>query len=140
MTDENEWKVVLARVAFGENRGSCLGKGEGTCIQKDDMQEIYPKLQWADMIVLASPIYYWGFSGQMMSLITRFYAPGKPAATKYALFLSSGSPGVYDAPISEYKSILRFFGAEDMGIMTVYGADNSSEDTLAKFREFGESL
>lgn len=118
----------------------CHGKGEGQCIQKDDMQSIYPKLKEAEMVVLASPIYYWGFSGQMMSAITRFYAPGKPAATKYAMFLSSGSPGVYDAPISEYKSVLRFFGAEDLGIMTVCGSDNSSEETLAKFKEFGESL
>ncbi len=118
----------------------CHTKGDGACVQKDDMQEIYPYLANSDMIVIASPIYYWGFSGQMMSLITRFYAPGKPTAEKYALFLSSGSPGVYDAPISEYKSILKFFGATNMGIITAYGDQNQSEEKLKEFKDFGLSL
>ena len=118
----------------------CHTKGDGACVQKDDMQEIYPYLAKADMVVIASPIYYWGFTGQMMSLITRFYAPGSPAADKYALFLSSGSPGVYDAPVSEYKSILKYFGATNMGIITAYGDQNQSEDKLKEFRDFGLSL
>ena len=90
----------------------CHKVGAGQCVQKDDMQEIYPRLAEADLVVLCSPIYYWSFSGQMQSLITRFYAPGKPAAKKYAMILSSGSPGVYEAPISQYKSILSYFGAD----------------------------
>ena len=127
--------------------GGCIGceychaKGEGKCVQQDDMQKIYPVLtQWVDMIVIASPIYYWGFTGQMMNFITRFYAIGKPMATKYAMFLSSGSPGVYDAPISEYKSILRFFGATNMGIITAAGDENKSEAKLKEIRDFGLSL
>ena len=118
----------------------CHTKGDGACVQKDDMQEIYPYLANSDMVVIASPIYYWGFSGQMMSLITRFYAPGRPAADKYALSLSSGSPGVYDAPVSEYKSILKFFGATNMGIITAYGDQNQSEEKLKEFKDFGLSL
>jgi multimeric flavodoxin WrbA len=104
------------------------------------MQDVYPYLANADMVVLASPIYYWGFTGQMMSVITRFYAPGKPAASKYAMFLSSGSPGVYDAPVSEYKSMLKYFGATNMGIITAYGSQNNSEEKLKEFRDFGYSL
>ncbi len=118
----------------------CHTKGDGACVQKDDMQEIYPYLANSDMVVIASPIYYWGFSGQMMSLITRFYAHGRPAADRYALFLSSGSPGVYDAPVSEYKSILKFFGATNMGIITAYGDQNQSEEKLKEFKDFGLSL
>ena len=118
----------------------CHTKGDGACVQKDDMQEIYPYLANSDMVVIASPIYYWGFSGQMMSLITRFYAPGRPVADKYALFLSSGSPGIYDAPVSEYKSILKFFGATNMGIITAYGDQNQSEEKLKEFKDFGLSL
>ena len=118
----------------------CHTKGEGVCVQKDDMFNVYPDLMDAEMIVIASPIYYWGFSGQMMSLISRFYAIGKPAADKYAMFLSSGSPGVYDAPISEYRSILKFFGATNMGIITANGDENQSEAKLEELKTFGMSL
>lgn len=54
-----------------KNIGGCLAceychtKGNGKCIQQDDMQEVYPLLEEADMIVLASPIYYHNFTGQL---------------------------------------------------------------------------
>ena len=42
----------------------CLGcngcqRNSGTCVQKDDMQEIYQKINDADIVVLASPVYYY---------------------------------------------------------------------------------
>ena len=138
-------KVDVVGVAKLKING-CLGceychkAGAGKCIQKDDMQDVYPKLAEADVIVIASPIYYWSFSGQMQSVITRFYAPGKPAAKKYAMILSSGSPDVYNAPISQYKDILAYFGAEDLGIKTFNGPDQLSEENLAEVRAFGASI
>ena len=123
--------------------GGCRRKEKGSpepCVQKDDMQEIYPKLAEADCVVFTSPVYYWSFSGQMQSLITRFYAPGKPAAKKYAMILSSGSPGVYEAPISQYKSILSYFGAEDLGIFVFNGPDQTTEDNLAEIKAFAASI
>ena len=52
--------------------GYCKGAGNGKCAQKDDMQEIYPYLMEAEMIVLASPIYYFTMSAQLQSVIQRF--------------------------------------------------------------------
>ena len=43
----------------------CHTKGNGVCVQKDDMQEVYSLLGEADMLVIASPIYYHGVSGQL---------------------------------------------------------------------------
>ena len=36
----------------------CHSKGNGKCIQKDDMQDIYLLLNDTNMLILASPIYY----------------------------------------------------------------------------------
>lgn len=36
----------------------CHTKGDGKCIQQDDMQEVYPLMEEAEMLVLASPVYY----------------------------------------------------------------------------------
>lgn len=41
--------------------------------KKDDMQEVYPLPEEAEMIVLASPIYYHNFSGQVQRAINRIY-------------------------------------------------------------------
>lgn len=44
------------------------------CVQKDDMQNIYPLIEQSDTIVLASPLYYWTISAQLKAFIERFYA------------------------------------------------------------------
>lgn len=56
----------------------CHTKGNGKCIQQDDMKEVYPLLEEAEMIVLASPIYYHSFTGQLQCAINRIYALDKP--------------------------------------------------------------
>ena len=63
----------------------CHTKGHGACVQKDDMQEVYTLLQETDMLVIASPIYYHGISGQLKCVIDRFYSaayPSKPSRLK----------------------------------------------------------
>ena len=55
----------------------CFGGGkdsEHPCVQKDDMNQIYPVYQEADIVVLASPAYYWGISGQLKTAFDRLFA------------------------------------------------------------------
>jgi multimeric flavodoxin WrbA len=56
----------------------CLGCGhcdkEGVCIQKDDMTGLYPLLESAPRIAVASPIYFYGVTGQLKLLIDRSQA------------------------------------------------------------------
>lgn len=120
----------------------CHTKGEGKCIQQDDMQGIYPVLEEAEMIVLASPIYYHSFTGQLQCAINRIYALDKPKKLKKAaLILSSGSDHVYSGAIYEYQnSFLNYLRLEDMGIFTAYGRQNKSEEKLSELRKFGKSL
>ena len=118
----------------------CHTKGEGKCIQRDDMDKVYPELASADAVVFASPVHYFMISGQLQSVIARFYAPGKPKAQKYAMLVSSASPGVYAGIEGQYKSMLAYFKAEDLGIKEVNGDDNKSESTLADIEAFGASI
>ncbi|HIU76178.1 MAG TPA: flavodoxin family protein [Candidatus Pelethocola excrementipullorum] len=120
----------------------CHGKGEGKCIQQDDMQEIYPVLDETEMIVLASPVYYHSFTGQLQCAINRIYALDKPKhLKKAALILSSGSDKVYGGAIYEYQnSFLDYLKLEDMGIFTAYDKQNKSEEKLSELRNFGQSL
>lgn len=118
----------------------CHTKGEGRCVQQDDMQAIYPKLASADMIVFASPVYYFAFTGQLQNTITRFYAPWSPVAKKYAMILSSASPNVYDAIKIQYQAFLSFIKAQDCGIKTFCGTNQINENNLEAMRAFGASL
>lgn len=131
-----------------KNIHGCLGceychtKGSGRCVQNDDMQEVYPLLDAAEMIVLASPIYYHGFSGQLQCALNRIYALDKPRHLKRAaLFLSSGDQDVYDGAIYAYRnSFLGYLKLENMGIYTAFGDQNKSEELLSRLNAFGRSL
>ena len=104
----------------------CHTKEMGICIQKDDMQAIYELLKNADMLVLASPIYYHGISGQLKCVIDRFYAvafPEKPQhLERVAMILSSEDPDMYDGAMFSFNGdFVGFLGLESMGIFTAYG-------------------
>jgi multimeric flavodoxin WrbA len=128
------------------NIGGCKGceychtKGGGACIQKDEMAEVYPALAESEMLLLASPVYYHGLSGQLESVISRFYAVMAPAAKKWALLLTSGSPNVYAAIETQYKGILGFIQAQDLGIFEYDGKQVGTEEALAEIKAFGASL
>ena len=119
----------------------CHGEGAGKCIQKDDMEKVMPAYMDCDMIVLASPIYYFDMTAQLSAAIQRVYAIGKPTkATKAALLLSAASPAPFEGAIATYRSMLAFMGIEDMGIFTAGGEENGSEKKLAEIRDFARAL
>ena len=52
----------------------CHGKGNGICVQKDDMADALERIRKADEIALFSPIYWWQVTSQMKLVIDRLYA------------------------------------------------------------------
>lgn len=120
----------------------CHAKAPRACVQRDDMQQIYPALDEADMLVLASPVYYHGLSGQLKCAIDRIYAPGYPRRLrKAALLLSSGSPDVYGGALYTYQhSFLGWLHLEDMGAFTAAGDENKSPELLERLRAAAAAL
>lgn len=138
-------KVTMIPVALKNISGCkaceyCHNNGKENCIQQDDMLEVYEKLEQTDLLVFASPVYYWSWSGQLQNTVSRFYPYGPVKVKKCALLLTSASADVYDAPISQYYSMLKYFGAENIGIYTSHGEQNKSEEIMEEVRNFGASL
>jgi len=56
----------------------CIGCGgcekEGKCVIQDDMQEMYGKIDAADRIIIASPIYFYSVTAQTKAFIDRCQA------------------------------------------------------------------
>lgn len=67
-------EVFLRDLQFGPctECGSCTETGE--CILKDDMQLVYPRLEWADRTILASPVFFYGVTAQLKAMIDRCQA------------------------------------------------------------------
>jgi multimeric flavodoxin WrbA len=120
----------------------CREKEQGICCQKDDMQEIYPEILSSDMVVFASPIYYFTLSAQLQAAIHRTYSIDIPKnVKKVALIMSSGSPFVYGPAIAQYyQSIVEYWGVENAGIFTANGEQNKSREKRDELYGFGKSL
>ena len=123
----------------------CFSHG-GDCAIPDDMAEIRESLKRADMLVFASPIYWFDVSAQLKLAIDRMYAFGGCGFpfSKVALLLDSGSDGVYDAAIAAYKAMNSYLKWEDMGIVAIPGmlekGDMAASPKLAEARALGASL
>ena len=77
-------EVVSVNVAHKNIRGCmaceyCRNKEKGICAQKDDMAVIYEKVSQADMLVIASPVYFYGISAQLKALVDRLHTPMRNA-------------------------------------------------------------
>jgi len=64
---------------------ACRGKGD--CCQKDDMQDILTKMIAADVIVMASPVYFYTIDAQMKTLIDRCVARYTEIVNKELYFI-----------------------------------------------------
>lgn len=67
-------KIVVDRLNLSPCREyyGCLR--DGNCVIRDDMDEIYPKLLDADVVIVASPIFFYGLTAQIKALIDRCQA------------------------------------------------------------------
>ena len=119
----------------------CRTKGNGACIQKDDMQELYPLMAEAEALVLAAPIYYFTLNAQIQAPIQRMYCVNKPAKVKkMALLVSSYSPGVYDGAKAEFRDICNYWEVENMGFVSAKIDEQKTEETKQKVIALAKAL
>ena len=118
---------------------ACFTNDDHTCVQKDDMSAIYEKMSQADMLVIASPVYFYGISAQLKAVIDRFHNPIRDTfhIKKMALLLvgAASLPELFDAILTEYNLCLKFFNIEDAGKILVRGAKDRGDIKGTHFLE-----
>ena len=119
----------------GMNIGGCLGCCKGgkdknsPCVQKDDMLKIYPDYADADIVVLASPLYYWTISGQLKIAFDRLFAiaecdPGYANPKKDCVLLMAAEGNGYEETIYWYERLMGHLGWTDKGKVLCGGVFN----------------
>lgn len=78
----------------GKKINNCLGcntcqNNGGVCVFKDDVPTILNKMLAADIIVLASPVYFYSITGLLKTLIDRSYATFASLTDKEFYFILS---------------------------------------------------
>ena len=110
---------------------ACFKNKANACVQKDDMSLIYEKMSRADMLVIASPVYFYGLSAQLKAVVDRFHNPIRDTfrLKKMALLLVGADtlPELFDSILAQYRLCLNFFKLEDAGCVLVRGVKNKGD-------------
>lgn len=155
-------KVFLADKQVDGCNGCNACRKVGYCIQKDDMKDIYPLIKKADMIVLASPLYYWTISARIKAFIERLYAIAEnddnPPFGRYekypekecALLVSAADNffWTFEQVTSYYQfTLINYLGWKDRGMILAGGCGGVDESRciqttshLQKAYEFGQNI
>jgi len=131
----------------------CQDEAGKECVIEDDMQALYPKLIQADVLVIASPIYWFTVSSQTKLFMDRWYAL---RAQEYAAFarkrigivltyadMDPFSSGAVNA-LRTFQDAFHFLGSKIVGM--VYGSASApgevrnNPDLMKRARELGKEL
>ena len=101
------------------------------CVQNDDLSLIYEKMSRADMLVIASPVYFYGLSAQLKAVVDRFHNPIRDTfrLKKMALLLVGVAtlPELFDSILAQYRLCLNFFKLKDAGRVLVRGVKDKGD-------------
>ena len=67
-------KIFIRDQKIGYCNACYACRESGVCVLKDGMQEVLEKMAWADVIVMASPVYFYSIDAQMKAVIDRTLA------------------------------------------------------------------
>src|SRR5512135_386020 len=127
--------------------GTCQENG-GKCIQKDDIAEVLDKMIVADVIVMATPVYFYTMNGQMKTLIDRTCARYTEISNKEMYFIVAAADSRKQAMERTLEGFRGFTscleGAKEKGIIYGTGAwkegDIKRSKTMTQQYEMGKKV
>jgi multimeric flavodoxin WrbA len=114
---------------------SCKTKTEA-CILQDDMTPVYAAIKEADVLVIASPVYFGDLSGQLKTAFDRFYAyvdanfaSRLPAGKQGIFILTQGNPDVelFKDIFPRYETFLKWLNFDRNHVIRACGLQGPGE-------------
>jgi len=159
LADKTDTEVILIHAAGKKISGcvecfTCQTVSDGPgCAIEDDMGEVYTALLDADLAIIASPVFCWGFTAQLKAVLDRLYACFKFGETpprcllagkQMALVVTAGGDAA-DLCEKMYETLVAFGGTVDRGRLICPFLKEPSDTRrdaalLERARKFGASL
>ena len=130
----------------------CFGGGknpDSPCVQKDDMDKIYPVYKEADIVVLATPLYYWTISGQLKIVFDRLFAvaecdPNLRNPQKESVLIMAAEGHGFEESEYWYDRLEKHLGWKSLGKVLCGGVmavgDIEGKKELTDAYELGKSI
>ena len=138
--------------AANEKTNPCRGCNncgmDGDCIFDDAISEkLMPKMLEADLLVLVTPLYYFGMSAQLKIIVDRFYSRTEKLHRKKSLLLATSwnsNDWTMTALKTHYENLVKYMEWENIGAVLAIGCGYRSAVENSEFGEMafkiGENL
>lgn len=122
----------------------CLGCDrcgmDGPCVHQDAIdKKLMPNLLAADLVVFVTPLYYWGMSAQLKTVIDRFYARNSKLHVNKKGILMATAYDANDWTMSSltlhYQTLMKYLGWEDIGTVLAVGCGSRPVIERTQFPE-----
>lgn len=114
------------------------------------MIQIYPKYKEADIVVLASPLYYWTISGQLKTAFDRLFAVAECDGhyrnpKKDAILLMAAEGNGFDESKYWYERLMNHMRWNNLGEILIGGVTEpgdveKKQEELKKAYDLGKSI
>lgn len=117
----------------------CVACGyEGPCVQKDENEEVRVKILGADMVVFATPLYYYGMTAQLKIVIDRFCAYNSSINRKHmkSVLLAvawNSDDWTFNALESHYQTLVNYLNLENQGMVLGRGCGSPVMTRRSRF-------
>ena len=132
-----------------QERLFALQDADCPCVQKDDMQQIYPVYKAADVVVLASPLYYWFISGWLKNAFDRLFAiaewdPNYRNPKKESVLIMAAEGAGFEESEHWYDHLEKHIGWKSLGKVlcgwVTQPGDIEGKPELEQARQLGRSI
>lgn len=113
---------------------------DGDCIFNDAIQtKLMPQMLAADLLVLVTPLYYFGMSAQLKTVVDRFYSRTTKLSGKKSLLLATAwnsADWTMEALNNHYETLVRYMSWQSVGKVLATGSGTRS---MVESSDFGDA-
>jgi len=129
--------------AANEKTNPCRGCDQcgmdGACIFDDAIEtKLMPQMLKADLLVLVTPLYYFGMSAQLKTVVDRFYSRTSKLSGKKSMIIATAwntADWTMEALKSHYETLVRYMSWQDVGQVWATGCGSRP---MVERSEFGD--
>lgn len=127
----NVEKLRVAEKQIGFCRGCYACRGTGVCAIQDDMAAVLEKIVAADVLVLASPVYFYSVDAQLKAVLDRCIARLSELKNKEFYYIATagdGTAGAADTTLACFRGFAECTDdAREMGALCALGVYEKGE-------------
>ena len=141
--------TAAGKSSFSSTVLSKMPQNSIPCAQRDDMEKIYPAYRESDVVVLASPLYYWFISGHLKNAFDRLFAiaecdPNVRNPVKDSVLIMAAEGAGFEESEHWYDHLEKHIGWKSIGKVlcgwVTQPGDIEGKPELKKAYDLGKSI